>query len=121
MTIALQMQQGMHCQVSEVRFQCLTLLEGLSGDHWRAQHEVTLKAAMPLAIGKREHIGCVVAAAVHTVEPSCLGRADNPHRDLALFPERRARPQAKAREGRNPDPVRANLEIQRKPLAVAAT
>ena len=80
---ALGMQRAVHQQVGIVGPQCFALLGGLSGDHWRAQHQVG-QYQRRLAVIEGEHIGGVVFVPVIPVQGLGFFVVNNAHRDLGV-------------------------------------
>src|ERR1700704_1231557 len=105
----------------EMGLQGLSLGERFTRDDGVAKDDVALRHAMPRCVGETQHVGCVIAASIATVENTTFGRADDPHGDLGRNLERGARPAADLGQRRDGSGARNDLKMEREARRSPAT
>ena len=91
MVPALRVQGTMHQQVRIVGPQGLALQQGLTGHHWRAQHQVG-HDQWRLGVVKGQHVGGVVLVPVITVQCPAFFGVHDAHRDFSIAAKRMPQP-----------------------------
>src|SRR5258706_3055044 len=117
----LEMQQSVHYQMREMGIQGLSLGERFTCDDGVAKDDVALHHATPRRVGETQHVGCVIAAAIATVENTSFGRADDPHGDLGRNLERLPSPAADLGQRRDGSGARDDLKMEHEARRSPAT
>src|SRR5256885_6402596 len=114
--VALLVQKRVNRKVCKMRFHRLALDERFAGDHGGAKDDVALHYAAAQGVGKTQHVGSIVAAAIAAVENASFGSSDYPHGDLCRTFERSARPSTDLRGIGRRHGARDDLKMEREAL-----
>src|SRR2546430_3955157 len=79
--VALQVQKRVNRKVCKMRFHRLALDERFAGDHGGAKDDVALHYAAAQGVGKTQHVGSIVAAAIAADVKARIRSAHHPSRE----------------------------------------